>query len=137
MRLPRFRLKLWVLILLVGMVAVCIGGEQMRRRRVYYLKQAAENAHMEEGMRWLAERLVPKIAGIKAEIAKMREEAQREPPESRSSTEDLIRMQEDHLRIKVNDLEYDRRRSDYYGRLKRKYEHAASHPWATVQPEPE
>ena len=54
MRIPRPRFRLWMMMLVVALVAIGIWGEQMRRRRVRCLKEAARYAHTEEFYNYLA-----------------------------------------------------------------------------------
>src|SRR5262249_28066111 len=51
MRRPRFRIRLWWLMIVVAVCGILIGGETMRRRRAGYLRKAQSYAAIESGAR--------------------------------------------------------------------------------------
>src|SRR5690242_11559866 len=104
MRLPRPRLRIWMLLVLVALVALGIGGEQMRRRRANYLQKAAEDARKEKLLLRLVERAEAEVDGRKADIADERDDARSEPPEMQKITERLIRIEVEQLSIDTRGL---------------------------------
>jgi hypothetical protein len=51
-------------------------------------------------------------------------------------TEEMKKREPMSHTIYIDAITDERRAAEYLGRLKEKYEYAASHPWITVQPDP-
>lgn len=138
MRLPRLRLRLWMLMNLVLVVALGIGGEVMRRRRNRFLDKVAYCVNMEK----ICEKF---FQSTRHELSFAKDQQDYWQGEGRH-TPDSEKGREVHESIGIS-LEYMteresnamrlfRENADYFARLRHKYERAASHPWETVSPDP-
>lgn len=154
MRLPRLRVTLWLLMIVVAVTAAAMGTWVLHQRAREYRKRAKQYAKMEQVELQLAELLEDSIA---LEIKQMKLEAITDyvtlrfrtgeiggdDAASDQSSEQRNRQQTEALR-RQKERESERRKSiteckavaDYYGTLKTKYREAAVRPWLAPRPDP-
>jgi hypothetical protein len=139
---PRFRPRLWMLMVAVAVVAVLIWGVQMWRLSRDYRQQATLWAVREQESRDYARSLEMDVVGILARPSNI-------PPLIINGSGRFERPEDlagDPREIAAAEAEYVRRlatraseRADFHARLKQKYLHAARYPWLPVAsdaPEP-
>lgn len=110
MRLPRPRFRLRTLLVLVALVALGLGGELMRRRRVRYLQAAAEHAQGEADTL----KAIAQSNSMVAELARSEEERKDYSKE---------------IELFGRAAAYGRLWATYYAEMRRRFEDAAAHPW--------
>lgn len=108
MRLPRPRLKIWMLLVLVAIVALGIGGQQMRRRRARYLQVAAEHAK-EEGT-------------VRQEVREMDEVL-------KLFVQEDSELSSEFKKLFQKEKSYAQKWLAYHVEMRRRFEDAAAYPW--------
>ena len=126
MRLPGFRLKLWMLIVLVALVAVGIGAERTIQRVQNERERAAYYAGLEDDCRRDLARSAEILAWRQRCAAFWR---------SRGVPDTAARF-EDYIPDDKSNVHYYRSSRDYYSRMRRKHERASRFPWPAVAPDP-
>ncbi len=137
MALPRPRITLFTLMILVALVAIVFGMETMRRRREFHRERATvfareERDALKDAMRY------EKAAKQWIQGAE-KYEAWADNPRLRSLREGNLRgaRQERELaQMEDEDAREARKRAEDAGRIRRRHEYAASHPWLRVDVEP-
>lgn len=130
MRRLRVRLSVRALMLLVGVLAVTIEAEIMRRRWAFHRAEAAEFRHLEQGLMWLAKKDDAEAAEARRKVEEFQERAQGESfPDSRRNWLALADLNKQSASRHAREAEDNRLSSAEYGRLRRLHERAATHPW--------
>ena len=138
MRLPRLRITLRWMMVVVAIAAVLIWGEKMRRLRGVYLDKVAKFGYeeffrLEEMKR--AEALVVEEAGNIAKVERMSREACIDAVDRRNLLEVLDTCSRRHDRA----IESLRLCRGWYGssrQLRLKYERASCFPWQSISFDP-
>ena len=139
-RLTLLRPRLRTLMALVGLVAVVIGVDGMRRRRDLHLARAAEFGDLEGKCADIIGRELPRaesqrrrVAEGEAKILDMKEARYSVLREMYRSMVEDRRWQAAHYERGLDD--YRRKQADFR-RLRRHHEYAASRPWLRIEAEP-
>jgi len=122
MRLPRFRLKLWMFAILVALVGVGIGAERTIRRVAGYRRLAASYAAKDAEDR-------QNLARAERTLARATERFGGSPGFERT----LFLDWQSDAAGRIAEL---RRRIERSARLRRQYERACRFPWPSVAPDP-
>ncbi len=147
-RQPRLTIRLVMLaILVIGLLlGVGIYARRLSQRSAHYRRVASRHASIEQVQRGLITseesmvRLWRNYAATWAEVARHNSTLEQAldqffPGLSRDNRNRAAEIEWD-LQQSLRRLDYYRAESEHSAALKRKYEHAASHPWEHVPPDP-
>jgi hypothetical protein len=124
MRLPRPKLTIRVMMVLVAIVAVALSGEMMRRRRATWLSHAKHHGFLED------------VSGWNLALARKYTDQHSAKHPGEKGTDGYIKNPEIRALISPNNLERQRRTLQFHKLMRIKYEHAARYPWLIVEPDP-
>ncbi len=131
MRLPRVRLTVRRMMVVVAVVAVALAGGLTYRRWAVYRERAAGHAHAEQLARFLLGGGIAVIRGADGRVEEVNGPvAVRTSEAGGGLTEFMILPTPGYDAVALG------RRAAYHARLRRKYERASARPWLPVEPDP-
>ncbi len=143
MRLPRFRFTLRWLMVAVAITAMTIWCQIAYRRYIIYPERtarygerAAHYARLEKSELLYLEEYTQMLAESDEDIAKSNKKMAQSSLYRTPFWKNLAQQRQQHHASIVRQIAYHRKRCAPYTSLRRKYEHAAHHPWLPLAPNP-